>query len=51
MFTHQSSATAALCLALLLQAVSGSYLQYSTVQGYFLQDLNTTNATTFDYVN
>ena len=29
---------------------SGSF-NYSTVPGYFLQDLNTTNATTFDYVS
>lgn len=26
-----------------------SYIQYSTVPGYFLQDDNSTNATTFDY--
>lgn len=28
-----------------------SYIQYSTVPGYFLQDDNSTNATTFDYVS
>ncbi|KAF4554321.1 Histidine phosphatase-like protein 11 [Elsinoe fawcettii] len=27
-----------------------SYIKYSTVEGYFLQDLNTTNQTNFDYV-
>lgn len=26
------------------------YIQYSVVPGYFLQDLNTTNASTFDFV-
>ncbi|ETI22831.1 hypothetical protein G647_06908 [Cladophialophora carrionii CBS 160.54] len=41
-----------LSLALLLGRVASSasaYLQYSTVTGYFLQDDNSTNATTFDY--
>ena len=28
---------------------SSSYIQYSTVPGYFLQDDNSTNATTFSY--
>jgi hypothetical protein len=28
-----------------------AYIQYSTVTGYFLQDNNATNATTFDYVS
>jgi len=27
------------------------YIRYSTVGGYFLQDLNATNASTFDYVS
>jgi len=27
------------------------YLNYTTVTGYFLQDLPTTNASTFDYVS
>ena len=26
------------------------YIQYSSVPGYFLQDLNTTNTSTFDFV-
>lgn len=42
-----------LALSLLLTtsaASSYAYIQYSTVTGYFLQDVNTTNATTFDYV-
>jgi hypothetical protein len=30
---------------------ASSYIQYSTVPGYFLQDDNSTNATTFDYVS
>ena len=37
-------------LAALVHAQSGSYIQYSTVTGYFLQDEPSTNATTFDYV-
>jgi len=41
-------------VALLLSAVASAasaYIQYSTVTGYFLQDINSTNATTFDYVS
>jgi hypothetical protein len=41
---------AAALFALPLFAASSHHIQYSTVTGYFLQDLNTTNATTFDYV-
>ncbi|KAL9079391.1 MAG: hypothetical protein Q9157_001737 [Trypethelium eluteriae] len=33
------------------QAQNGSYIQYSTVTGYFLQDEPSTNATTFDYTS
>jgi hypothetical protein len=43
-----------LSIALLLSGVASSvsaYIQYSTVTGYFLQDDNSTNATTFDYVS
>lgn len=29
---------------------SASYINYTTVGGYFLQDLTTTNTSTFDYV-
>lgn len=39
-----------LCLLLACAAPSLAYIQYSTVTGYFLQDDNSTNATTFDYV-
>ncbi|KEF62175.1 uncharacterized protein A1O9_00147 [Exophiala aquamarina CBS 119918] len=40
----------ALSLLLTISAVrSFAYIQYSTVAGYFLQDANTTNVTTFDY--
>lgn len=42
-----------LALSLLLTtsaASSFAYIQYSTVTGYFVQDVNSTNATTFDYV-
>lgn len=35
----------------LATATGPSYIEYSTVTGYFLQDLNSTNATTFDYVS
>ncbi|KIW66679.1 hypothetical protein PV04_05988 [Phialophora macrospora] len=41
-----------LSIALLFGGVASSvsaYIQYSTVTGYFLQDDNSTNATTFDY--
>lgn len=40
-----SSAAGAIAAA----AHASSYIQYSTVTGYFLQDDNSTNATTFDY--
>lgn len=30
---------------------SSPYVKYSTVTGYFLQDLNSTDASTFDYVS
>lgn len=30
---------------------ASTYIQYSTVTGYFLQDINSTNATAFDYVS
>ncbi|KIV84835.1 hypothetical protein PV11_00590 [Exophiala sideris] len=33
----------------LAAATGPSYIEYSTVPGYFLQDLNSTNATAFDY--
>ncbi|KAI9690894.1 MAG: hypothetical protein M1822_008514 [Bathelium mastoideum] len=39
----------ALSAASLIQAHDGSYINYSTVIGYFLQDDPATNATTFDY--
>jgi hypothetical protein len=40
-----------LCLcAPLSLALKQSYIQYSTVTGYFLQDLNSTDPSTFDYV-
>ncbi len=42
-----SSAAGAIAAA----AHASSYIQYSTVTGYFLQDDNSTNATTFDYVS
>lgn len=32
-------------------ALGQTYIQYSTVTGYFLQDDNSTNATAFDYVS
>lgn len=34
----------------LKQKPLNQYIQYSTVPGYFLQDLNSTNQTTFDFV-
>lgn len=34
----------------MITATSATYINYTTVTGYFLQDINTTNATTFDYV-
>jgi hypothetical protein len=33
-----------------LAGTGSGNLRYSTVTGYFLQDNNSTNATTFDYV-
>ena len=43
------------CVAAGVQAQSslnstGGYINYTTVTGYFLQDVSTTNASTFDYV-
>jgi hypothetical protein len=32
-------------------ASSNSIIEYSTVPGYFLQDLNTTDASSFDFVS
>lgn len=40
-----------LVLAGVVAVSARSYIQYSTVPGYFLQDDNSTNATTFDYVS
>ena len=43
-----------LAIPLLLAGIASTasaYIQYSTVPGYFLQDLNSTNATTFDFVS
>lgn len=40
-----------LLLGSAVSAVSATSIQYSTVTGYFLQDVNATNATTFDYVS
>lgn len=37
--------------AILTTAVCAKYIDYTTVAGYFLQDNNSTNATTFDYVS
>jgi len=37
--------------AALAGTASASYINYTTVTGYFLQDNNATNATTFDYVS
>jgi hypothetical protein len=46
-----STLTVALIVSCLLAVLGeASYIQYSTVTGYFLQDLDSTNATTFDYV-
>jgi hypothetical protein len=52
MLVHSASQSVyvfALCASLTSAAMS-HHIQYSTVTGYFLQDLNTTNVTTFDYV-
>ncbi|KAF2428047.1 phosphoglycerate mutase-like protein [Tothia fuscella] len=38
-----------LLLGLCISLASASQIKYSTVTGFFLQDLNTTNTTTFDY--
>ncbi|RDW78393.1 hypothetical protein BP5796_06245 [Coleophoma crateriformis] len=35
----------------LLSSVEASYLQYSTVDGFFLQDVSSTDASTFDYTS
>jgi len=35
----------------LKQKPIAEYISYSSVPGYFLQDLNTTNTTTFDFVS
>ncbi|EHY60595.1 putative phosphoglycerate mutase pmu1 [Exophiala dermatitidis] len=43
------AATLVLGSAVTALATAPSYIQYSTVTGYFLQDDNATNATTFDY--
>lgn len=37
--------------AALAASACATYTNYTTVGGYFLQDDNTTNATTFDYVS
>lgn len=37
--------------ATLIASACATYIEYSTVTGYFLQDDNSTNATTFDYVS
>jgi hypothetical protein len=39
-----------IALAAIASATQVDHIVCSTVTGYFLQDLNTTNATTFDYV-
>lgn len=47
-----SALAAALCITTSEAKFFGqpTYIQYSTVTGYFLQDLNSTNATSFNYV-
>jgi broad specificity phosphatase PhoE len=49
MRSFQSLTVVALASTAVTTPTSGSYIQYSTVPGYFLQDLNSTNATTFSY--
>lgn len=43
-------ATLAAAQAALAATTTAIYVNYTTVTGYFLQDANSTNATTFDYV-
>lgn len=50
------SAAAAVVVAVLATAEAKffgqpTYIKYSTVTGFFLQDDNSTNATTFNYVS
>lgn len=49
-FSIPTAATAASTAAELTIDNGKEYIQYSTVEGYFLQDLNATVASTFDYV-
>lgn len=49
-FSIPTAATAASTAAEITIDGGKEYIQYSTVGGYFLQDLNTTVASTFDYV-
>lgn len=43
--------TAAIVQAALAAVASATYINYTAITGYFLQDENNTNATTFDYVS
>ncbi|WPH03189.1 putative phosphoglycerate mutase [Acrodontium crateriforme] len=49
MLSPATLATSVAVLASSVQAASSTYIKYSTVTGYFLQDVPTTNASTFDY--
>ena len=49
-FVTMYSFIALLTFAAGIFAASAEHIVYSTVPGFFLQDLNTTNASTFDYV-
>lgn len=46
-----NSAMKLLPLACMVAASAASHINYTTVTGYFLQDDDNTNATTFDYVS
>jgi hypothetical protein len=48
-----SAAASLLASTAAAQSLNGTsgYINYTTVTGYFLQDISTTNASTFDYVS
>jgi hypothetical protein len=48
-----STVASLLAASVSAQSFNGSngYINYTTVTGYFLQDVSTTNASTFDYVS
>ena len=50
-FSEATASTAAASTSGVAIHGGQGYINYSTVPGYFLQDLNSTNASTFDFVS